>query len=144
MVILSLCTWRSAHPCCGAWWYMKVTSGPCLGAAVPGSESESAIAQLPEEMVQVVAGCSFPSLMGNVTLFHIRACASYCSGRCLEPCSTSAGKGIRHQRRLGLGPSEGLTLSPSDGAVACGGYLGRERRMLEFTFREFKDTLKHF
>lgn len=124
--------------------YTKVTSGLCLGAAVPGQESESAIAQLPEEMVQVITGYSFLSLMGNVTLFHIKACASHCSGRCLEPCSTSAGKGMRHKRRLGLGPSEESTLSHSDGAVACGGYLGRERRMLKFTFREFEDTLKHF
>lgn len=97
-------------------------------------------------MVQVVAGCGFPSLMGNVTLFYIKACASHCSGRYLVPCGHGHWDGAPIIREDSvLNPSEGPTSSPSDCAVGCG-RLGKEGEgggMLKFTFRDFKDTFKH-
>ena len=57
----------------------------------------------------------FPVPHGKCHLVsHQSPCSCHFSGRCLEPCSTSAGKRMGHQKRHGLGPSEGPTLSPSD------------------------------
>lgn len=75
-MMLGLHPRRSVHP-----WdtalsgHVKVASGLCLGAALPGSERGPAAALPPEEMVQVVAGCGFLSLTGNVTLLHIKRVA---------------------------------------------------------------------
>lgn len=53
---------------------------PVGAAALRGGQGTRQLGR-PAEMVQVVAGCRVLSLVGNVTLFYIKACAGRCSGR---------------------------------------------------------------
>lgn len=92
-----------------------------------------------EEMVQVIAGCGFLSLTGNVSSFYItlREIRDLAAG--------ALGRGLGPQGRLGLSPSEGLTFSPLDRAAACGRLqAGGRGRMPKFTFRECKDMFRCF
>ena len=52
----------------------------------------------PEEMVQVIAGCGFLSLMGNVTSFHIKL------GEIQGLAAGALGRGLGPQGRHGLRP----------------------------------------
>lgn len=87
----------------------------------------------PAEMVQVVAGCRVLSLVGNVTLFYIKARASRCSGR---------RRGVGRWRRHCFWPrrrADPLTFRRRRGLWEAGG-----RDQESFTFGEFTDTLKAF
>lgn len=112
--------------------HRKVTEGCACEGCYSGNSQGTQQLSCPKEMVQVVAGCSVLSLMGNVTLFYIKVCASHCSQR--KPWE-------------GAGSSEktpvSVTFSPSDGSGPVGGWRWGGG-MQKFTFREFKDIFKYF